>query len=187
MPFIKDVVSVTQLSEVDWQLNEPLVYEGDTQTFTVPADSVTDFASVPRIFVWLVPTYGSYTKAAVLHDHLCRTRAVRRREADGIFRRCLFEAGVPFIRRWIMWTAVRAGARFSGTTPAEFALCLMIAVPALALLIVPGSVVGAALVVFWLLECFAFVAIKPFSRKLMVKPHLWPSRPPTRAQRRRSS
>lgn len=179
MPFIKDIVSVTQLDDVSWRLNELLVYEGDQQTFTVPVGFVTDFASVPRIFVWLVPAYGAYTKAAILHDHLCRDAPVRRRDADGIFRRCLREAEVPFIRRWLMWAAVRAGAWFSGTTVAEFALWLTIAIPALVLLVVPGVVVGISLVVFWLVEHAACVVLRPFSRKAMVRPRLLPSSAPS--------
>lgn len=152
VPFIKDVVSVTQISEVDWRLNEPIVYEGRAQTFTVPADSETDFASVPRIFVWLVPTYGVYTKAAIVHDFLCRTAPIPRVDADGIFRRCLRELEVPFVRRWIMWAAVRLGAKLSGTTLRELALWLLVAVPAFTLLLIPGLVVLAGLGVFWLLE-----------------------------------
>jgi len=178
MPFTKDIVAVTQTSDVDWRLNEPLIYEGDRETFTVPVEFVTDFASVPRIFVWLVPTYGSYTKAAILHDFLCRTGAVPRRDADGIFRRCLLESGVPFLRRWIMWAAVRLGARFAGTTPAEFATWLAIAVPAATLLIVPGITVAASIFVFWLLERITFVVLEPVSRKPTVAPGLWPPRPP---------
>jgi hypothetical protein len=174
MPFTKDIVSVTQVNDVDWLLNEPLVYDGDQQRFTVPAEFVTDFASVPRIFVWLIPTYGSYTKAAILHDYLCRTGEVTRRDADGIFRRCLLESGVPFLRRWMMWAAVRLGGRFAGTTPAEFVIWVTVALPAAGLLIVPGTVVAASLVAFWLFERIVYAVLMPFSGKPVVAPQLWP-------------
>ena len=74
----------------------------------------TDFASVPRVYVWFIPRYGRYTKAAILHDYLCSievpARRISRIEADGIFRQAMRELGVPFLCRWIMWAAVRLGA-----------------------------------------------------------------------------
>lgn len=77
----------------------------------VPASMQTDFASVPRVFVWFLPRYGRYTKAAILHDHLWRDLVPAGKltllEADGIFRRAMRELRVPFLRRWMMWAAVR--------------------------------------------------------------------------------
>lgn len=37
-----------------------------------PEPFTTDLASAPRILTWLLPGYGKYTKAAVLHDYLCQ-------------------------------------------------------------------------------------------------------------------
>jgi hypothetical protein len=80
----------------------------------VPVHKRTDFASVPRAFVWFIPRYGRYTKAAILHDYLCSVAVpagrIGRIDADGIFRQAMRELGVPFLRRWIMWAAVRLGA-----------------------------------------------------------------------------
>lgn len=111
-------------------LTEDLVYEGRDQTFTVPAGFVTDFASVPQFMYWLIPSYGQYTNAAVVHDWLCvqledemysasfpthrKTVAPANPvDTDGIFRRIMREEGVPLVRRWLMWTGVRWGAMFS--------------------------------------------------------------------------
>lgn len=107
-------------------LTEDLVYEGRDQTFTVPAGFVTDFASVPQFMYWLIPSYGQYTNAAVVHDYLCVALADYYRypagypdppanavDTDGIFRRIMREEGVPLVRRWLMWTGVRWGAMFS--------------------------------------------------------------------------
>src|SRR4051794_29917086 len=72
MPFIGDVV-VRELPAGEgsrWQLVEPLGYQGREQMFTVEAGFTTDFASVPQALTWLVPRYGRYTKAAILHDFL---------------------------------------------------------------------------------------------------------------------
>ena len=92
-----------------------LTYEGQEQLpFAVYRGMETDFASVPRVFVWLLPRYGAYTKAAMVHDLLWREYACKGRmsyrDADGVFRRALRELEVPFLRRWMMWTAVRWGA-----------------------------------------------------------------------------
>src|SRR4029450_10564361 len=84
------------------------------EDFVVPEREGTDFASVPQIFVWFLPRYGRYTKAAILHDYLWRVAVPRgqidRLQADGIFRQAMRELEVPFLRRWIMWAAVRWGA-----------------------------------------------------------------------------
>jgi hypothetical protein len=61
-----------------------------------PAGFRTDLATVPRVVTWLIPRFGVYTLAAILHDWLCtegiRSGAVTSREADGIFRRVMREA-----------------------------------------------------------------------------------------------
>jgi len=97
-----------------WTLVEPLTYLGKVDRFVVPAGFGTDLASVPRPVLWLVPESGRHTLAAVLHDWLCtvgiRTRVVTSRQADGIFRRVMREAGVPVLLRWLMWAGVRWGA-----------------------------------------------------------------------------
>lgn len=97
-----------------WYLTEPLVYQGARKKFTVPEGFVTDFASVPGFMLWLIPRDGLHTMSAILHDWCCtegiRSGAISSRDADGLFRRCLREAGVPPIRRWLMWAGVRLGA-----------------------------------------------------------------------------
>ncbi|HEX9993190.1 MAG TPA: DUF1353 domain-containing protein [Acidimicrobiales bacterium] len=97
-----------------WEVLRPITYHGARQTFVVPGGSCTDFASVPRVLVWLIPRYGRWTPAAILHDHLWRVEVpagtITRPEADGIFRRAMRELGVPFLKRWLMWAAVRIAA-----------------------------------------------------------------------------
>jgi len=71
MPFIGRVV-VTPLGSDPrrWELVDSFKYEGKTDVFEVPMGFTTDFASVPRFFTWLLPRYGRWTQAAVLHDSL---------------------------------------------------------------------------------------------------------------------
>ena len=54
-------------------------------TITAPAGFETDFASVPRLFWRIVPPWGRYSPAAVVHDFLYHTGLVTRAEADRIF------------------------------------------------------------------------------------------------------
>lgn len=106
-------VDVRALDSTTWETLRALTYHGNTDDFVVPEHERTDFASVPRVFVWFLPRYGRYTKAAILHDHLWRVavpNGLSRLDADGIFRQAMRELGVPFLRRWIMWAAVRWAA-----------------------------------------------------------------------------
>jgi Protein of unknown function (DUF1353) len=114
VPFETPTVAVRSSGAERWELLEPLAYRGRRQRFVVPAGFRTDLATVPRVLVWLVPRWGLYTQAAVLHDWLCTegvaTGAVTARDADGLFRRVMRESGVPVVRRWLMWSGVRWSA-----------------------------------------------------------------------------
>jgi hypothetical protein len=107
-------VEVRQSGDIQWVTLGVLTYQGKDERFEVPKGFQTDFASVPRPFVWFLPRYGRYTKAAILHDYLCNVEveagALSRADADGIFRQAMRSLDVPFLRRWIMWAAVRLGA-----------------------------------------------------------------------------
>ena len=180
MPFTDGKIVVEEISDDRWELTEPVTYAGNTETFVVPAGFQTDFASVPRIFVWLLPRYGKYTKAAILHDWLCarvREATFDRADADGLFRRSMRELGVPFVRRWLMWAAVRWGAGpRSLVAPGigQLLLVLVGTVPAVAFLAAPAVVIVAAMALFWLVELVAFLVLKPFSQKQVNRPRfLW--------------
>ncbi|OMQ14558.1 hypothetical protein A7K94_0215800, partial [Modestobacter sp. VKM Ac-2676] len=93
MPFDPPPLTVRRVEDQCWEVVEPLVYRGRRDVFVVPAGFGTDFASVPRVAVWLFPRFGRYTLAAVLHDWLVTeglgTGLVGPRDADGLFRRVL--------------------------------------------------------------------------------------------------
>lgn len=174
MPFAGDVV-VREISDDSWRLVEPLEYWGNTDRFVVEAGFDTDFASVPKIFTWLLPRYGKYTKAAILHDWLCaqaRKGLIVRSDADGIFRRSMRELGVPFLRRWLMWSAVRVdAAKHAGPRellrPSVVSLLafLATAVLGLAYVLVPAVVILVALVVFYLAEWVAYLPLAVAARR----------------------
>jgi hypothetical protein len=172
MPFINDGVAVREVSPNLWRLTEPLIYEGTYQEFVVPESFVTDFASVPKLLTWLVPPYGLYTKAAVLHDYLLQSRMVSRSDADGIFRRAMRELGVSFLRRWMMWAAVRSQGKLADSKPGEVLLVILIAIPSLLFLFIPVVVVLIWLLMFFVLECIVFAGIKMTSKKTVSPPSL---------------
>ena len=155
-------VLVTPLDARRWRLVEPVCYAGATDRFIVPDGYVTDFASVPRIAVWLVPTYGRYTAPAILHDYLITDCIPAGRitsvDVDGLFRRAMRESGVPPVKRWLMWTGVRWGAAFNRRRSAGWwrtaPAVLAITIPAL-LLAVPMLAVAAGLAVYGAVEWVA--------------------------------
>lgn len=162
MPFLSELV-IRRSGDRTWQLEEPLRYAGDHDTWVVPQGFTTDGASVPRIVVWLIPTFGRYTMAAVLHDWFCvtgiREKIISPVDADGVFRRVMRDLGVPPVKRWLMWTGVRWGALFNRrrragwwrTAPAVLA----ISIPALALVLLPAVFNALGIVLYGAAELVA--------------------------------
>jgi hypothetical protein len=150
-----------------WELVHALQYRGEREDFDVPVAQTTDFASVPRVFAWFIPPYGRYTKAAILHDYLWRQRAssgqMRWIDADGVLRRAMRELGVPFMRRWIMWAAVRWGAlvKKDGTKGwlKEAPRVLLFTLVALPIVLPPAALIVIALVVFQIVEWLVWVPL----------------------------
>ncbi|MCY1289935.1 hypothetical protein D9M69_511160 [compost metagenome] len=83
----------------------------------VPAGYLTDGASVPRLFWSLIPPWGSYGQAAVVHDILCeylsitkdgRPHPITRARCDEILLEAMEALGVPRAKRCIIYRAVCA-------------------------------------------------------------------------------
>ncbi len=172
MPFIKGKVALREINANKWELLQPIVYQGSREEFTVHTGFTTDLASVPRIFTWLVPRYGVYTKAAIVHDFLCETKSINRADADGLFRRMMRELDVSFLLRWMMWAAVRAGSKLRDATFSDVIAWLLITVPSVIFLFVPGVVLAIWLLTFCIVEWICFIILKPFSHKQVNRPKL---------------
>jgi hypothetical protein len=164
-------VVVKQEDDENWVTRSVIKYTGRIESFEVPEDSPTDFASVPRVFVWFLPRYGRYTKAAILHDYLWRQRAKNGkmpwRDADAIFRKAMRDLGVPFLRRWIMWTAVRWAAlknlqawRERRLFVADLPRMLLFTAVALPIVVPPAVVILGALVVWLVVEAVVWLPLK---------------------------
>lgn len=91
------------------RLTKPLELLDDRgNSHCVPAGFTTDFASVPRALWRLVPPWGPYSPAAVVHDYLYRTGTGTRPDADAAFLGLMKRLGVPAWKRYAMYLAVRA-------------------------------------------------------------------------------
>ena len=100
--------------------------------YAIPVGFKTDFASVPRLFRSIVSKIGKHAEAAVIHDWMyvaVKRKAhldgkgitvsgevaewrFERRYADDVFRAAMKEAGVGWLKRQAMWSAVRIGGGF---------------------------------------------------------------------------
>lgn len=161
MPFKDPLASLTQQTHILWRLDRPMCYEGRSDEWEVPEGYITDLASVPRLAAWLIPRYGVYTPAAILHDYLCEAARwdeplVTRADADGLFRRCLRELGVSAPRRWMMWAAVRAASRLSDARLKDIFFFALIMIPSVVFIAIPAAAVQVFLVLFWLVELVAW-------------------------------
>ena len=81
-----------------------------------PTGFVTDFASVPRaVWTW-IPPYGKHVMAAVTHDWLYHSAPtwMTRKQADQLFLLMMGHAGVGWMRRRVMYAAVRVRAANAG-------------------------------------------------------------------------
>jgi len=79
-----------------------------TGLIVVPSGFLTDLASIPRLFWNILPPFGKYTRAAVIHDFLYRTRICSRKTADRTLLAGMKLCGVPLWQRVLIYGNVRA-------------------------------------------------------------------------------
>jgi hypothetical protein len=91
-----------------WRTLDIVDYETpEKEIITVPRGFVTDFASIPRVFWNVLPPFGRYTAAAVIHDYLYFKQDRERLHADLIFLWAMQELQVERWKRHSMYQAVR--------------------------------------------------------------------------------
>lgn len=78
-------------------------------TIWVPKGFVSDFASIPNSFRWILTGHNHTRKPAVLHDWLYRTGYGTRKGADLLFLSGMREQGLDAVRRRLAYYAVRVG------------------------------------------------------------------------------
>ena len=70
------------------------------RTFVPREDNPTDLASVPRFMRWFEDSYGKHSLAAMITL------------SDRFFREMMRTSGVPWLKRWLMWSAVALRTRW---------------------------------------------------------------------------
>lgn len=104
-----------------WRVAQPFRFylgEKDSDRWVyVPAGYLTDGASVPRMFWNVVPPWGQYGQAAVVHDIVCEYLSitidgkpvpVSRARCDAILLEAMEVLGVPSWKRYPIYWAVCA-------------------------------------------------------------------------------
>lgn len=101
-----------------WRVLTPFSYKIDEENWvTIPAGYLTDGASVPRLFWNMIPPWGKYGQAAVVHDLLCeyltvvkngRPERISRARCDEILNEAMYSLGVPDGTRIMIYGAVCA-------------------------------------------------------------------------------
>jgi hypothetical protein len=110
-----DPLDVRKLGKRRWMTLARMCYESDVlgSTIRVPAEFITDFASVPRtpLAWWLVGDTSH--RAAVVHDYLYQHPDTGNRAlADDVFREAMKyddQDPEPAWRRTLAWAGVRVG------------------------------------------------------------------------------
>ena len=110
-----DVLAVSPLADGrTWVTRKEFGYdvgkEGSGNSIDVPIGFMTDFASVPRPLWALLPRWGKYGNAAVIHDWCYWEQKRSRKKSDEIFREAMEVLKVPKWKILLMYYAVRLGA-----------------------------------------------------------------------------
>lgn len=110
MARILEYPAVKQVEADRWVLLESLEYKvnnNDDDVIVVPSGFITDFASIPQFFWSILPPFGKYSPAAVIHDWLYFTQTRKRSECDKIFLEAMEVMEVNWMTRHTMYRAVR--------------------------------------------------------------------------------
>jgi len=100
-----------------WGLVEDFTENTKIGTITVPKSTITDLASVPRLLWWIIPPFGRYSQAAVIHDYLCvNSNICDRKTADEIFYDLMIKYKTYKWKAKLMYCGVRVRAYYRATT-----------------------------------------------------------------------
>ena len=99
-----------------WVLQRSFGYylkEEGGETVTVVSGFMTDFASIPRIFWIILPKWGKYGNAAVVHDWNYWIQTRTRKESDDLMNDGMKVLKVPGWQRLFIYGAVRTFGWFA--------------------------------------------------------------------------
>lgn len=106
--FDKDMLTVKTIDGRFFILCEDLTFtRKNGEQITIRAGTTTDGASVPRILWTEFPPFGSYWKAAVLHDYLYRVTNKPKPICDDILLEAMETLNVPLFQREAIYLGVK--------------------------------------------------------------------------------
>src|ERR1044071_290824 len=106
-------LKVCPAAEDNWVVVEKWPFvghpNGKTVQFEVPEGFITDFASIPRLLWPILPKWGNYGWAGVLHHYLFWEQGLCREDADAILLEAMIRSSVsvPGWRQQLIYRAVR--------------------------------------------------------------------------------
>jgi len=110
MSFAKATLRVESSDGRFFKLLEPLVYTSESgEVIIVPEGATTDGASTPQAIWNIIPPFGTYWLAAILHDYLYRLTKRPKAECDGLLLEAMTSLGVDRLLRETIYDGVRLG------------------------------------------------------------------------------
>lgn len=113
MPFNTTNFKVETSDGRNFRLLESVMYctevNGVLERIDIPVGTETDGASIPRIIWNVLPPFGIYWRATVLHDYLYRYTKRSRLECDNILLEAMINLGVDEVTRNVIYDGVRVG------------------------------------------------------------------------------
>lgn len=122
-----DKAASEALGRDHWRVTEGFRFyidrEDSGEWISVPAGYLTDGASVPRIFWNIIPPWGAYGQAAVVHDIACeylsitrhgKSSSITRAQCDAILDQAMAALEVPWLTRKAITASVAAYRMISG-------------------------------------------------------------------------
>lgn len=103
--YLKHYKNYKFIVATDWKI--AIDINGHIHEIIIKKDFITDLASIPRLLWRILPPFGNYTNAAVLHDFLYFTAIFDRETCDEIFYLSMKKDGVKRWKSYLMYKAVR--------------------------------------------------------------------------------
>lgn len=98
-----------------WEVMERFTVKWKGISITVPKGFRTDLASTPRILWAILPPFGKYNTAAIVHDYLYYRKTLSRKTCDEIFLELMTYSKVNVVVKMLFYFSVRAfgGSNYS--------------------------------------------------------------------------
>lgn len=117
MPFnyLSRNLTLDRIPKTGWRTREEVKYYNDDVSVTVPKNTFTDLASIPKALRWFVSNDDyRVIRPAIVHDftyayHRVDSGKISRSQADILFYEMLVHEGMSQFKARLMWLGVRAG------------------------------------------------------------------------------